>query len=653
MTLWTKLAMTLALLLSTVYLAGQSENPNDPQPDGRDQGCGFQLDQSKEEWKEYHDQISQLRQQRSTSTDTMELLPVVMVVVRDDDGNVPYYYQEEWRNWVFSKTNHYLMESVNARLYLADLRYIDSTAIYNTTENSNSVLVEDVYGPFCDTNATNIVLAPGNGSSFALFPNNTLTPQAFMKINYIGIQHDGETPEHELGHFLGLRHTHQGTEFGNDYVSAEHVPRSGNNSNCSDTTKGDGLCDTPADPCVGFGCSSNSDTLDIFGNPYAADTTNIMGYWITYRDHFTADQDSVMADGLAYRLADVDYDIQGFPPTTSPAAPVIDSFENTHLYNYIGWNNVADNLGYLVERSSESDSTGFLPIYDWESYTTPNPQFREMINGGTHDDVTYFLDKSIIAGVDYWYRVIAVNSPDQYSNVVYIESDYDNSYCNLVTPCSTGNFVPDSVKILDLSEDIKFFDDDYYCDDQWDIHAEQQIVLHDDQDYNLVQWHTINQVSQAYLNFFIDLNQDGDFEDQDEWVIENVQVSFVGGGGDTTQFNIPTQAEYGLRPGRIIFSTLYNLGMFMPIDNACEFSQSRFGFDIEVDIQQNPCVAIQNLMGTQTIDQDFIASDSIVSSQVIDANVNYSAANTIQLEQGFEVLIGKDFQAVLDGCDFD
>jgi hypothetical protein len=89
----------------------------------------------------------------------------------------------------------------------------------------------------------------------------------------------------------------------------------------------------------------------------------------------------------------------------------------------------------------------------------------------------------------------------------------------------------------------------------------------------------------------------------------------------------------------------------MPIDNACEISQAKFAFDIEIDIQQNPCVAIHNLTSTQATDQIFLSSDKIISDQIIDANVDYSAENSIDLLSGFEVLLGRQFLAIMNGCD--
>lgn len=583
--------------------------------------CGYEAP-TLSELQAYDKKIEALKLQKSLPGDTIVAIPVVLTMIRDDNGDVPYYFLPEWRNFIFSKINHYSMQHLGARIYLADYREVDSTALYSTTETNNSVLVQDVYGPLGELDAINIFVTNDSEGSFAVFPDNPLFPQAFMSINYIGIQDKSETPEHEFGHLLGLSHTHQGTENGNSSGGAEHVPRSGPQSNCSEFGRGDRLCDTPADP--GF----NNSLVDMFGNTYMPDSTNLMSYYTLTRNAFTMQQDSVMEDGLAFRLSDPDYDILGFVPTSNPVAPTIDTIQNTHLYNYLAWNNVTDNLGYIIERSEVSDTTGFLPIY----------------NGATHDDVNFYRDRSIMPGIDYWYRVIAVNSSDQYSNVVFIPTDYENTYCDFFMACNT--FIPDSVKIVDPSDNLMMYDDDFVCTPEFDMHVEQTIALFDDMDYEFIPSYPSGQM---YANFFIDLNHDGDFEDTGEWVIDNVWIGF--GGIDTVAFNIPSQTEYGLRAGRIIISTLYNLGMFMPIDNACEISQAKFAFDIEIDIQQNPCVAIHNLTSTQATDQIFLSSDKIISDQIIDANVDYSAENSIDLLSGFEVLLGRQFLAIMNGCD--
>lgn len=95
---------------------------------------------------------------------------------------------------------------------------------------------------------------------------------------------------HELGHALGLYHTHD-TPFGAELADG---------SNC--TTAGDMICDTPADPNLSLpgmldpiNCTYIGTVLDSNGQAYTPDVGNIMSYssWSCY-DHFTPGQYNVM-----------------------------------------------------------------------------------------------------------------------------------------------------------------------------------------------------------------------------------------------------------------------------------------------------------------------------------------------------------------------
>ena len=86
-----------------------------------------------------------------------------------------------------------------------------------------------------------------------------------------GCADNGATLAHELGHFFGLFHTHE-TANGREFVDG---------SNCN--TAGDLLCDTPADPLLGYNnvannCNYTGNQVDPKGVAYRPSVNNIMSY---------------------------------------------------------------------------------------------------------------------------------------------------------------------------------------------------------------------------------------------------------------------------------------------------------------------------------------------------------------------------------------
>lgn len=80
---------------------------------------------------------------------------------------------------------------------------------------------------------------------------------------------NGSSLAHELGHYMGVMHTHGGSP--DELVDG---------SNCS--TEGDYLCDTPADPnisgLVNSSCIYTGTDVDLNGMAYQPDVSNVMSY---------------------------------------------------------------------------------------------------------------------------------------------------------------------------------------------------------------------------------------------------------------------------------------------------------------------------------------------------------------------------------------
>ncbi len=152
-----------------------------------------------------------------------------------------------------------------------------------------------------------------DGINVFLFPQSfSLTSEAedvgskncFSNVSFSGTAH-------EIGHCLGLFHTHQGSECP-PTIDTEYAPYYDSFSvlvpgaNCE--TAGDMICDTPAEPrcysLVGSNCQFSNPTpiLDYVGNPYIDPDNvlgkNIMSYNIC-RTEFTPDQVKRIRDILA------------------------------------------------------------------------------------------------------------------------------------------------------------------------------------------------------------------------------------------------------------------------------------------------------------------------------------------------------------------
>lgn len=107
---------------------------------------------------------------------------------------------------------------------------------------------------------------------------------------------NGNTVVHEMGHYLGLEHTHGPDQGFPELVSGE---------NCA--AAGDGLCGTPADPGLSYltvssGCVYTGTQRDADGLDYRPDTRNFMSYSrLGCRRSFSPDQYDRMA--LVARVA--------------------------------------------------------------------------------------------------------------------------------------------------------------------------------------------------------------------------------------------------------------------------------------------------------------------------------------------------------------
>lgn len=122
-------------------------------------------------------------------------------------------------------------------------------------------------------------------------------PQPLLGVVAVAKQRWDTTLAHELGHFLGLCHTH------GDTFDAVIPVDPGEARSCAEpcTLEGDGICDTPPDPGPGP-CAVGLECSTICHDGSTPDATNVMGYYPECRSGFSAEQARLMRRSLALRL---------------------------------------------------------------------------------------------------------------------------------------------------------------------------------------------------------------------------------------------------------------------------------------------------------------------------------------------------------------
>jgi hypothetical protein len=345
---------------------------------------------------------------------------------------------------------------------------------------------------------------------------------------------------HEFGHYFSLLHTHQGTEFGNSNPNAENVARSGARKNCN--TKGDLLCDTPADPkglatnCVYTGGAMSSN--DVFGEIYTPPVGNLMSYYLDACNvnTFTPEQYLQIQKSLAIRLTDPNYSLTAVPQiVTNPSA--LTATQSGGQIQLTWADNANNDMGYLVERSETSSTNGFLPL----------------LNGGTAISATTFFDMAISNNITYYYRVKAANDNcNHYSNVV--SATVNAAYCtpiytNICHQISGIPFYIGAVRLATIDGRDLLVNPNNTCNTALSDYTRLSAEVNAGSTYNMTV--TLTNVSGNYypqnVGIWLDLNSDKDFDDLGEFL----NYFTAGGGTRTGAIKIPANATNGAHRMRV------------------------------------------------------------------------------------------------------
>jgi hypothetical protein len=223
---------------------------------------------------------------RSTSDLNEVTLGICVHVIRDSNG---YSYGIDKTSVANSIINtlgtYFLGTKINFRFFGSD--YIDSDK-YNSKDIESSAVRKDLFKSSLN-NAINIFVQSSNISSYIGGVADSICSNSLVILrNYY------KTPvvAHEVGHCLGLYHTHHGTSKLEKGI-AELVD--GSNS----AYAGDYIVDTPADPCEWSNprgnCTYKITQKDENGDTYMPSPNNIMSYSSTEcLSEFTDGQISMM-----------------------------------------------------------------------------------------------------------------------------------------------------------------------------------------------------------------------------------------------------------------------------------------------------------------------------------------------------------------------
>ena len=539
--------------------------------------------------------------------------PMRIHIVRKSDGTGGISLEDVTRG--IANLN-FMYNDIGLEYYLSSVNYIDDDFYYDfVDENTNEIDLLDAHfvNDALNVYFFNSIEIPGFGFAcgYALYPGNSIYNARIFMANGCTATVANGTFAHELGHHLNLPHTFNGTSQGNSSSNAEHVPRTGSNSNCS--TKGDYQCDTDADPQAPGGdisnCSYTGTETDIHGNTYTPPIDNVMSY---YSDGcggiLTPGQYNRCSNAITTRLGHTAYDIDGAGPMSVSNPSGLTVTVNGLNSITLNWTDNANNEhGYLIERSSDG-----------------GVNFSGMELAGVGPNVTTYTDASdFMSNTTYCYRVKAVNDNANH---------YSNDACG-----TTPNFV---------------------CSTETDLVFSGGGLVNSP--FAISGVPTSIPACQSTVTLTVTVK--GDFDNT--WEVANILDEFGATIGTTgmatalcdniggiTTINIPA-VDYNIYANDGVLD--FEIGADIDVGDICSSSIVKACVDICIvpPVCPSDYAGGNALTGTQSADEDFETDGDIESSQLIDSNakVDYDSKTSVTLLEGFEITIGALLNVIIDGC---
>lgn len=568
----TPLSVLFPLILSVNVATAQSPHPT-PAPQSRKMSCGAPA-ATIDQIRYILNEVASKAIERNGSA---ICIPLKAHIVRKDDhsGGIGLYEL----NYSLSYLN-YSFRSTGIQFFWQNMpNYIDNTDLYDFDQRPtdlNGADTEEMLASHTTESITAINiyflanLTSEDGTSlngYAYYPAaDASSNRIFIKTGNMLVS-PGGVLAHEMGHYFGLLHTHEGTEKGNTYWNAENVDRLGAWANCE--TTGDLISDTEADPGynpMAFNsalCEYTGNQTDRYNVAYQPPVGNIMSY---YPDacggFFTDGQQFRIRQGLSTRQEHINYSDGSAQDIVTPPTELKATLNLSVNSVVLSWNDMANNeMGYIVERA--------------ENAAGP---FISLPGGVTLPNDSQFQDSKVEANAIYYYRIKATNGGcDNYSNVVSIQTGI--MYCH---PQIQGSGTNSFMSHFDLKAGNKFLinlNTGQSPTAYSDFTNNEAAPLTAGSTYGFNVKLNSNNTGFAAQNIaiWIDLNHDGDFEDSNERMFRSTGAPTSANISNT--FSLPTNIMPGITRLRI-----RSCPAPLTVDSPCETYASGETEDYSVNI---------------------------------------------------------------------
>jgi PKD repeat protein len=233
--------------------------------------CGTEIDASNIESLRQQNQQWNLAGQNNNSraySGTTHFVPVQIHIIRETAGTGGISGGDALA--AFDRMNEFYIDASVHFFQCSPVNFIDNSTYYNYDKTQKSAL-DAAYGV---SDVVNIYVANTVTSGTTPICGHSTFPGGLdFLIQSTSCMKNGSTLSHEMGHYMGLYHTHE-TSFGDEAV---------NGSDCNG--EGDLICDTPADPRLSTssnlnqsGCIYYGTDTDENGQPYSPMVNNLMSY---------------------------------------------------------------------------------------------------------------------------------------------------------------------------------------------------------------------------------------------------------------------------------------------------------------------------------------------------------------------------------------